>query len=196
MSCYLSIDLEATGLLSQDYVIEFAAVPFNVHSGLEKSLAFHCYVQCPSFEELKPSLNPWVIEHNAQLIQKAHKEGISISDWRIKLESYLAKPEVLAFFQGKPAVIFGKSLNALDMPLMKRDLGYDWMQQKFSHRTHDFTSVCYAFMDLGLLPQGMERGSQIMEYLGYGQVAHTALEDAVNTAQMYLDVLRKLKPLH
>jgi len=32
-----------------------------------------------------------------------------------------------------------------------------------------------------------------MRYLGFGAVAHTALEDARNTALMYLKIIEKIK---
>ena len=40
-------------------------------------------------------------------------------------------------------------------------------------------------MDMGLLGKGMDSGSKLMEFLGMGEVCHTALEDAINTAKMY-----------
>ena len=87
---YLSFDIEATGLEENCLIIEFAMIPFDTElSKLEEELSFETYVQCPSFEELKKDLNPWVIENNRQLIEKAHKEGISLSELKNKLEVYM-----------------------------------------------------------------------------------------------------------
>ena len=66
---YLSIDLESTGLEENAHIIEFAAVPFDTETGkIEEEHTLWCYVQCPTFEDLKDKLNPWVIEHNEGLI--------------------------------------------------------------------------------------------------------------------------------
>ena len=40
---------------------------------------------------------------------------------------------------------------------------------------------------------GMDSGSNLMNYLNMGEVAHTALEDAKNTAIMYLKLLDKFE---
>ena len=80
---YLSIDLEATGLGEDDRIIEFAAVPFcTEEKKIAEALAFSTTVQCPSFEDLCPRLSPWVIEHNRELIEKAHREGVSLHQWK------------------------------------------------------------------------------------------------------------------
>ena len=46
---------------------------------------------------------------------------------------------------------------------------------------------------MGLLEPGMDSGNKLMEYFKMGDVAHTALEDAVNTAQMYFHLLDKFQ---
>ena len=48
-------------------------------------------------------------------------------------------------------------------------------------------------MNLGRTPAGMESGSAMMNFLGMGNVAHTALEDARNTALMYLKLIAKIR---
>ena len=58
---YLSIDLEATGLGENCQIIEFAMIPFDTQfRRLEEPLARSVYIHCPSFEDLKPTLDPWV----------------------------------------------------------------------------------------------------------------------------------------
>jgi len=187
---YLSFDLEATGLESHDLIIEFAAVPIDSEKKeILESSSFHCDVKCPSFEVLKPNLSDWVIQNNEELINRAHKNGLELSAFKESFEQYLLSKEIKNFFKNEPIVLFGKSINAIDLPFMNRDLGWEWMRKHFSHRTLDFSCVCYSFMDKGILPPGMESGSKIMDFLGMGEVAHTALADAINTAKMYFKVL-------
>jgi len=187
---YLSIDIEATGLNEDCYIIEYAMIPFDAKTKtLEESLTKEFTIWCPSFEELKPKLDQWVIEHNKELIDKSHSEGIKLDDFKKNLENYFESQEVQEYFENKPIVIFGKSINAIDLPFLTRDLGWDWMRKYFNHRTHDLTSVVYAFIDQGKLPEACESGSELMKHLGMGEVAHTALEDARNTALMYFKLL-------
>lgn len=189
---YLSIDIEATGLREDDYIIEFAAIAFDTETmKVYDNLTYHTLVKCPPYEELVPKLDDWVKQHNKNLIQNAHEKGISLVDWKTNFELFLKRKDVVDFFGKQQIILFGKSMNAIDLPFMNRDLGWGWMREYFSHRTVDFTGVCYGLMDLSLLPQGSERGSLIMKHLGFGAVAHNALDDAKNTALMYLKVLSK-----
>ena len=187
---YLSIDLEATGLDENCHIIEYAMVPFDTESkNIEESLSFETYIQCPSFEELKPSLNQWVIDNNKTLIDKAHKEGINLTSFRIKLEEYFQSEAIKNYFDNEKIVLFGKSMNAIDLPFLNRDLGWEFMRKYFSHRQLDFSSVCYYAIDNNLLKAGEESGSALMKRFNMGEVVHTALADAVNTAKMYLLLL-------
>ena len=189
---YLSIDLEATGLEENAYIIEFAMVPFDAESRtIREDLAKQFYVSCPSFEELKPNLNSWVIEHNEELIHKAHKTGVSHIEFKNILENYLKSDEVKKFFGDEKIILFGKSMSAIDLPFMNRDLGWEWMNEHFHHRTLDLSCFCMGLIDAGLLPEGMDSGNKLMQYFGMGEVLHTALEDAVNTAKMYLKLLER-----
>jgi DNA polymerase-3 subunit epsilon len=188
---YLSIDIEATGLAQDDLMIEFGMIPFDSDHGLREDLARNFYIQCPSFEELAPRLDQWVAEHNEQLIRKAHSDGISISSFKNDLISYLESPEVKSYFgdQDKGKItLFGKSMSAIDLPFLNRDLGWDFMRKYFQHRQLDLSSVAYALIDLKLMPQECTSGSYLMKHLGLGDVCHTALEDARNTALMYLKI--------
>jgi DNA polymerase-3 subunit epsilon len=127
-----------------------------------------------------------------EVIECSHQKGISLQLFKEKLTHYLKSPELRAYFAGEPIVLFGKSLNAIDLPFLNRDLGWDWMREHFSHRVCDLSSVCYFAMDRGLLPAGCERSSQLMKHFQMGQVAHTALEDARNTALLYLKLVHDL----
>lgn len=189
---YLSIDIEATGLKEHDLMIEFAMVPFNTDDfKIEEELAYSTLIKCPSFEELKPRLDTWVIDHNKHLIENSHQKGISKELFKSEFENYLNSPKIKSYFNNQKIVLFGKSMNAIDLPFLNRDLGWDFMRTHFHHRQLDFSSTCLSLIDLKILPAGMDSGSNLMNYLGMGDVAHTALEDAINTAKMYLAVLSK-----
>ncbi len=192
---YLSIDIEATGLKEDDSIIEFAMIPFcTVNESIEESLAKEFVIHCPSFEELKPRLDPWVIEHNEALIRRSHAEGISIALFKAELVKYLESDEVKKYFKNEKnekIILFGKSMSAIDLPFLNRDLGWNFMRQHFHHRNLDLSSTANTLIDFQLIPKECSSGSQLMKYLGMGDVKHTALEDAKNTAIMYL----KLKNL-
>ena len=189
---YLSFDLEATGLRENDMIIEFACVPFSVSNNkIFQESTFHCFVQCPSFEELKPNLAPWVIENNKELIDKAHSTGLTLDSFKKSLEKYLESKEIQEIFSNKKATLFGKSMAAIDLPFLNRDLGWEWMRKYFEHRQLDLSSVAYTMIDLGHLPEKCQSGSELMRELGFGDVAHTALEDAINTAKMYLEIKKR-----
>lgn len=189
---YLSFDLEATGLREKDLIIEFACVPFcTKRKQIFEELKYHTFVKCPSFEELKDDLDPWVVEHNEGLIREAHSNGLEINEFKQSLEKYLSSEDFTNIFEKGKATLFGKSMAAIDLPFLNRDLGWDWMRKYFEHRQLDLSSVAYNLIDLGYLPERCKSGSALMEELGFGEVAHTALEDAINTAKMYLKIIEK-----
>ena len=191
---YLSFDIEATGLEENALIIEFGMVPFDTETGvIEEDLAKHFYIQCPSFEKLKPDLNEWVIKHNKSLIETAHKNGISIEEFKAELESYLDSAEIRKYFNHERIMLFGKSISAIDLPFLNRDLGWEWMNKHFHHRNLDLSCYTLGLIDMGHLEKGMDSGAKLMNFLGMGEVEHTALEDAINTAKMYLLLLDKFK---
>lgn len=190
---YLSFDIEATGLREKDLIIEFACIPFDSNTKvLEEGMSKHFYVQCPSFQSLRDDLDPWVVEHNETLIRKAHKDGVSIEVFKEQLETYLTSSMMKEYFQNKRITLFGKSMNAIDLPFLNRDLGWEYMRKHFNHRVLDLTCITYGLIDMRIIPAECESGSELMKFLGMGQVAHTALEDARNTALMYFKLLRKV----
>ena len=190
---YLSFDIEATGLEEDAYIIEFGMIPFDTQEmSLNTKLQKHFYIKCPSYKELEPNLNDWVKVHNKELIEKASQEGISQENFKKELESYLESSEVKDYFGAGQIHLFGKSISAIDLPFLNRDLGWEWMNKYFHHRNLDLSCATLALIDLGLLPKGLESGTEMMKYLNMGDVCHTALEDAVNTADMYLKILNKI----
>ncbi len=189
---YLSIDLESTGLKEDCLIIEFAMVPFDTETGeFENDLERQYYIKCPPFEEIKKTLAPWVRENMAPLIQLASQQGRSLSSWKNEMTTYLESSEVKNYFHKEKIILFGKSLNAIDLPFLNRDLGFEWMRTYFHHRVLDMSSFCYGLIDLNFLPPGMASGQQLMKFLKMGDVAHTAIEDARNTAIMYCELLKK-----
>lgn len=191
---YLSIDIESTGLSEDTYLIEFAAVPIDsmdMTSQLDN--AFHSLVKCPPFETLKSSLDPWVIAHNKELIENAAQNGLPINEFKERFAAYLQSKEIKKYFNNESIVLFGKSLNALDLPILNRDLGSSFIRKYFSHKVLDLTSVAYGLIDLGYLPPDHHSSSMLMQYCQMGEVAHTALEDAINTAAIYFKLLSKFK---
>lgn len=190
---YLSFDIEATGLEENAYIIEFGMVPFDTETAtIAESLSKHFYVKCPSYESLEPNLNEWVKQHNKELIQKAADEGVTLSYFKKELEEYLTSNTVKNYFNNEKIMLFGKSISAIDLPFLNRDLGWEWMNKHFHHRNLDLSCFTLGLIDLGLLEKGLDSGSKLMQYLGMGEVNHTALEDAYNTAKMYLKILEKL----
>jgi len=191
MAKYLSLDIEATGLEEHDLIIEFAVTPFCTETKtINDQLSFHCYIKCPTFETLKPKLNEWVIKNNEKLIRKASIDGKDLQTLKKELAHYLTSPEIKKYFPGD-IILFGKSMNAIDLPFLNRDLGFAFMREHFSHRVLDLTSHVLGLIDMGILPPETKSGSGLMKYLGMGDVAHTALEDAVNTAKMYFKLIEK-----
>lgn len=187
---YLSIDIEATGLEEHDLIIEFAAIPIDTDKKeVNEDLSFHTLVKCPSFDELKPKLNKWVIDNNKELIQLAHKQGSQLSDFKKSFGNYLESVQIKEYFYQDKIVLFGKSLNAIDLPFMNRDLGWEFMRNYFSHRVNDLSSFVYNLIDAKIIPEKCISGSEMMKFLNMGEVAHTALEDARNTALAYFDLL-------
>lgn len=189
---YLSFDIEATGLAENDYIIEFGMIPFCAETGkMETSLQKNWYIKCPSFEELTPRLDQWVIDHNEELIKKAHSEGEELSTFKGFLEQYLNSKEVVDYFgktERNKIVLFGKSMNAIDLPFLNRDLGWKFMREHFHHQVLDLSSVVRSLCDLKILPTSCESGSGLMKHFNMGEVAHTALEDSINTAKLYLKI--------
>lgn len=187
---YLSFDLEATGLAENDLIIEFALIPFCAQTKtLAENLSKHWFIKCPSFEELKPNLDKWVIDHNKELIDTAHSKGTEMAQFKKELSEHLNSKEVKEYFGNDKIILFGKSMNAIDLPFMNRDLGWNFMRDHFHHQVLDMSSIAMSFADKGILPMECKSGSGLMKHFKMGDVAHTALEDAKNVALLYFKSL-------
>jgi len=189
---YLSIDIEATGLKENDLIIEFGMVPVCSDTrSLKPEWSFHRYIKCPSFEELKPKLDPWVIEHNKELIEKAHQTGVDVQVLKKELTDHLNQEEIRHFFDtpNEKITLLGKSMNAIDLPFLNRDLGWEYIRTHFNHQTLDVSSIVMNKIDQGVLPIECKSGSKLSNYLKLGEVGHTALEDAIQTAEIYFKLL-------
>ena len=191
---YLSLDLEATGLNENDRIIEFATVPFCVEKGnIETSLKFHSFIKCPSFEQLSPGLSPWVRKHNKKLINKAHSIGVERDRWKSDFTLYLQSKEIQEYFhlsKTDKIVLCGKSMSSLDIPFLNRELGWDYMRHYFHHQTLDISCLAHLLVDTKKLPPECVSGKYLMQYFNMGDVSHTALEDAINVAKLYLAMVQ------
>ncbi|NBX77336.1 MAG: hypothetical protein EBQ92_12345 [Proteobacteria bacterium] len=191
MGRYLSLDTEATGLEVDCYLIQLALVPVD---GISKTIftewGKEVLIKCPSFEELKPKLNPWVLEHNEDLIRKAHREGISPADFKKWMENYLSAPEIKAYFKNERPTLLGKSMSALDIPVLTRYLGKDFMEKYFHHHTLDLTCVARFLSETRKLPTGCYTTSKLLQHFKIRQKAeHTALSDASDMGHVYFKLL-------
>jgi len=193
-SHYLSIDTEATGLKEHDLLIQIAFVPVDLtQMKVVETLGKEYLVHCPPYEELEPRLDEWNREHNSGLIRRAHAEGISPEKLRTEVSEYLQTPAVRAIFGDKRPVMLGKSMSALDIPIMRRYLGWEFYDKHFHHHTADVTCVARYLVDAGKLPPGCESTSKIIKYFQIRDDAnHTALSDAVDMGNVYLKMLAML----
>lgn len=195
MGRYLSLDTEATGLEVDCYLIQVALVPIDGDTKTVLSeWGKEVLIQCPSFEELKPKLNPWVLEHNEELIRNAHSKGISPIEFKKWVENYLNAPEIKSFFKEERPTLLGKSMSALDIPVLTRYLGKDFMEKYFHHHTLDLTCVARFLVDVGRLPKGHHSTTKLLQYFKIRQNAeHTALSDATDMAHVYFHLMDLLK---
>jgi hypothetical protein len=192
VSKYFSIDTEATGLEEDTHLIQLAILPVDVEEGrIYTELGKEWLIKCPSFEELKPKLNPWVLEHNESLIRDAHSKGLTQTELKEKFKEYLESPELKKFRGDTRPLFLGKSLSALDIPLMTRYFGKKFLETYFHHHTVDITCVARGLVDAGALPEGCESTTKLLRHFQIRDDArHTALSDAEDMANAYLKILK------
>ena len=196
MAVYFSIDTEATGLREPNHLLQVGVVPIDgVTRKVHRELGREIILKCPSYEELLPSLDDWNRKHNKGLIERAHKEGEapeSLVGW---FERYFAEPEVAKLMTGTRAILLGKSMSALDIPILRRYLGVERYEKWFHHHTLDVTCVARCLVDAGKMPLGTESSSKLIKFFGIrGDVNHTALYDALDLADAYAKMLDLISP--
>lgn len=195
MAKYLSLDTEATGLEEHCLLIQVAVVPVDGSKKVvAETLGKEVLIQCPSFEDLKPNLSEWVIRHNEGLIRKAHTEGISTLAFKKWMEDYLTSEPIKTFFGEERPLLLGKSLSALDIPLLTKNLGKSFMDKYFHHHTLDVTCVGRFLVDAGVLPPGHGSTTQLLKFFNIRSMSnHTALSDALDMAQIYLKLVKLME---
>ncbi len=196
MAIYLSIDTEATGLAEGNFLIQLAMVPVDSKTKrVYEELGKETLVHCPSYEELEPKLDSWNKEHNGGLIRAAHERGIPAEQVKTFVATYLKIPQVAELFRNDRPVLLGKSLSALDIPLLKRYMGWNLYDSTFHHHTMDLTCFARGLVDSGKLPENCSSSSKLIKHFGIrDNVKHTALSDAVDMAHIYLRLVDLLLP--
>lgn len=196
MRRYLSLDTEATGLEEKCVMIQLAVVPVDVDtSEVHTELGKEWLVKCDSFENLKPTLNDWVLGHMEGLIRKAHAEGLSMEQVKTELSAYLKSQPILDFFGKSRPILMGKSMSALDIPLLTRSFGWGYMQKAFHHHIVDVTCLGKSFEDAGLLPPKTANTTSLMQYFKLKEHAdHTALSDATDMGRIYCKMIDMIRP--
>lgn len=193
---YLSFDIESTGLNDNDLIIEIAFVPVDVKNRkIHKKKSFHCYLKCPTFEELLPNLEEFVITHNKELITTANKKGLSKKKFLKKFDQYMNSDFIKEFFGEEKPNLLGKSVVGIDIPFLIRDFGRDeFLRKYFSHRVLDISSVATLLVEKGILPEGCASSKKLANYFNLGDdVDHTAVSDSVDMAKIYFLLLDLLE---
>lgn len=198
----LSFDTETLGLddpnFSVNQIIEFGLVPATIiidkYQGVELEIHdnhFHRFIKCPSFDTLKPELDPWVIEHNKGLIDSAHENGIPDVDFILELGDYLTniKSEL---FEGGDLLYIGKSMQSLDAPIMTKHLGWGFMSKwGFNRKKVDVQDVARFLIHQGKLPLESASSRALVEFFGIKEdVNHTAIDDSVDMLKIYSELLK------
>ncbi len=196
MAAYLSLDIEATGLAEGNYLIQIALVPLETKTRrVYEELGKETLVHCPSYEELEPKLDNWNKEHNGAMIRAAHERGIPQDAVKTFITSYLKLPQITEIFKNERPILLGKSLSALDIPMLKRYMGWTLYDQTFHHHTLDVTCVARGLCDAGKLPENCNSSTKLVKHFGIrDNVKHTALSDSLDMANIYLKLLDLLVP--
>ncbi len=127
---------------------------------------------------------------------------MNLSIFKDELQAYLDHDDIKQYFfnsttnpKKEKIILFGKSMNAIDLPFLTRDLGANFMKYNFHHRVLDLSSTANTLIDMGYLPARCSAGGELMKFLKMGNVQHRALDDATNTAQMYLKLIEQFSSL-
>lgn len=196
MPIYLSLDTEATGLREPNHLLQVGIVPVDTERRVVRhDLGREIILKCPSYEELLPNLDEWNRKHNKGLIERCSKDGVDPAQLVPWFEAYFAEAEVKKLFGDSRAILLGKSMSALDIPIMRRYLGVDRYEKWFHHHTLDVTCVARFLCDTGKMPRGTESSSKLLKHFGIrAEVEHTALSDALDMGESYVRMMNLIAP--
>lgn len=199
-----SFDLESSGLhaeVGQPYLLEFAFVPMDVNEGkVLQDQALHMYLKCPSIEKMKQEgkISEFVLNNDTliRVAQKAHDTGVSIEEARRAIQKYLEsfKNADKAEDTQAKATILAKSTGGLDRRLLGEVFGDYWIESLLSHQMIDITSNAFMIYHADLsIVDSKSPHKLVQQLLGKEELAHTALQDAVDMGKVYLEIIKRLK---
>ena len=189
---YCSIDIETTGLNPKKCdIVEFAAVLDDLSNPqpLDKLPRFQTYFQQPTYtgEPYALGMHPVIFKKIADAWQKRLEENefgerfMNIADLPCAFKNFLTKngvPEDPKYGRVKITVA-GKNAAMFDLPFLKKKIK-NWGDVTFLHRVMDPAILYYQPGDL-VLPDS----KLCMERAGLaGEVAHTALDDALMVVRL------------
>ena len=198
-----SFDLESSGLHSevgQPYLLEFAMIPMNLKTmTLVKDKPFHVYVKCPTVEEMKAEgkISDFVLGNTnlMNVAKKASTEGISVEQAKDNIIQYLKGFQVESSdpdYRPK-AVILSKSTGGLDRRLIGEVFNDAWVEELFTHQMIDITSNANFVLHANLGIIGARSPKKLVtQLLGKDEVAHTALQDAIDMGNVYLELVKRV----
>ena len=177
-------------------MIQLALVPVDTKSQrVYEELGKETLIHCPSYEELEPKLDAWNKEHNGAMIRAAHERGIPQEAVKTFITSYLKLPQIIEIFKNERPILLGKSLSALDIPMLKRYMGWALYDSTFHHHTLDVPCVARGLVDAGKLPDNCNSSTKLVKFFKIrDNVKHTALSDSLDMAHIYLKLLELLTP--
>ena len=195
-----SMDLESTGLhheIGQPYMTQFALVPVNLSKQeIQKDKGFEILIQCPPVEEMKESgrISKFVLKNKnlLQITEDAAANGLSIKEAKTKIGEYLCSFKTEDDSKNIKAIFLGKSIGGLDRRLMGEVFSDTWLDKYVHYRMIDTTSNLYLFNDL-LEDKSFSVLEDLEKKLNFREADHTALQDAVDTAEQYFQIINLIK---
>jgi DNA polymerase III epsilon subunit-like protein len=174
---YIAVDIETTGLMEYDQILQIAMVYDDLKSPVE-SLETHSFLIDNSTEEFHGVLDAYAISMNAWIfkeLSRATKSNHLI--YPIVQARQIFHDKILKWHnQTKEALTFaGKNVANFDLPALRR-----WRfltplnNQYISHRVIDTGSLY--FTDFGYIPSQNE----INQKIGRKPASHDALDDALD----------------
>lgn len=196
---YCSVDIETTGLNPKTCdILQFAAVLDNLSDPqpLDKLPSFQTYFSLPTYTG-----EPYALHMHPQIFKKianARQYRMEENEFGERFMSYKDLPFALYNFLTQNGVpedpktgrvkitVAGKNAGMFDLPFLKKKIK-DWDKITFLHRVVDPAILYYQPGD-----KTLPDSATCMERAGFGgEVAHTALEDALMVVKL---VRHKLLP--